>query len=66
MALPPQMAVPDEMRYEVFLLIESHQPSRTPMTMTPITETTVNSMPSLPLLSDSMRFMPNPRPTTDA
>ena len=34
--------------------------------MTPTTETTVNSIPSAPDWSDFCRFMPKPRPTTEA
>ena len=38
----------------------------TPITITPITETTVKIIPSEPDLRLSMRFMPKPRPTTEA
>ncbi len=65
-ALPPQMAVPDEMRYEVRPSIFMYLPSRMPTTITPITETIVKIMPSAPDWSDFWRFMPNPRPTTEA
>ena len=37
---------------------------RHPATITPMTDTTVNIIPSLPAARDSNRFIPNPSPTT--
>ena len=65
MALPPQIAVPDEIRYAVLRLRCIHQPTIMPMTITPKTDATVNIMPSLPDFSDSVTLIPNPSPTTD-
>ena len=42
------------------------RPSRVPMTITPITETMVKSIPSLPDSTAEYRFIPKPRPTTEA
>ena len=64
MALPPQIAVPELIRYESFGSKPIRRPTRQPTSITPVTETRVKSMPSLPASSDSYIFMPNPRPTT--
>ena len=36
-----------------------------PMSMVPITDIMVNSIPSLPDASEACRFMPKPKPTTE-
>ncbi len=65
-AEPPQMAVPDEMRYDALASILRYLPNRMPKNITNTTEAMVKSIPSAPDLSDSERFMPKPKPTTDA
>ena len=64
-ALPPHIAVPEEMRYDVFLLRCNQCPSKTPNAITPTTEAIVNNIPLLPDFSESTIFIPNPNPTTE-
>ena len=65
-ALPPQIAVPEEIRYDVLRFILSQCPINTPIIITPKTDAIVKSIPSLPDFNDSLTFMLNPRPTTEA
>ena len=64
-ALPPQMAVPDAIRYEDVRFTFSHLPIKMPDTITLTTENIVKSIPSLPDLTASVMCMPKPRPTTE-
>ena len=64
-ALPPHIAVPAEMRYDVLRSIISLFPRYIPRKSTLKTETIVNSIPSRPVCNDSWRFMPKPNPTTE-
>ena len=53
-ALPPQMAVPELIRYEVSRsVLSSLRPMNIPITRVPTTETMVKAMPLLPDASDS-------------
>ena len=65
-ALPPQMAVPDDMRYELFLDSLNAFPRAVPMHITPMTDIMVNSIPSLPVSTAEYRFIPKPNPMTDS
>ena len=65
MALPPQMAVPDAIRYEGIFPMLSHFPTIIPISITLTTENRVNSIPSEPALTESSKFIPNPKPTTE-
>ena len=65
-ALPPQIAVPEDMRYELLRESLKALPSRTPRHITPITDTIVNSMPSFPASIAECRFIPKPRPITES
>ena len=54
MALPPQIAVPELIRYEVSRFIfNNFRPMSIPITMVPTTETIVNIIPSLPDASEA-------------
>lgn len=64
-ALPPQMAVPDAIRYEDVRFTFSHLPIKIPDIITLTTENTVKSIPSLPALRASVMCMPKPSPTTE-
>ena len=66
MALPPQMAVPNEIRDDVRCGVLNSLPSRYPSAMVKLMLTAVYRKASLPVFSNSGRFMPKPRPTTEA
>jgi|GEM_PF-4899538 len=65
MALPPQMAVPELIKYPVFLSTFSFLAIQLPRNKVPATETMVKSMPSFPEASACCKFIPKPRPITD-
>lgn len=64
-ALPPHIAVPVDIKYAFLLFIFNNLPNKVPINNTPITETMVKIIPSLPVANDSCKFMPKPNPTTD-
>jgi hypothetical protein len=66
MALPPQMADPKEIRVEVRWGILNNLPNRYPKTMVKLMLMAVYKKASLPVLTSSGRFMPNPSPITEA
>jgi hypothetical protein len=65
-ALPPQMAVPVEIRNAGRARTDSNQPSRVPSSSANVMLMAVYTKPLLPALITSCRFIPKPRPTTAA
>jgi hypothetical protein len=65
MALPPQIAVPQEISWEIFLSIPKYFPIRRPRLIVIVIDATVNKKLSSPALKALNIFIPNPRPTTD-
>ena len=65
MALPPQIAVPQEIKCDVFLSVLSHFPKNVPKTNVLKIEKTVSKKPSLPAEIADEVFIPKPRPTTE-
>lgn len=65
MALPPQIAVPQETRWEVFLSTPNNFPNKVPSIKVPKIEMTVKIRPSLPAFKALCTFIPKPKPTTE-
>jgi hypothetical protein len=65
MALPPQIAVPQEISWEIFLSIPKYFPIRRPKVIVVVIEATVNKKLSSPALKALNIFIPKPSPTTD-
>ena len=65
MALPPQIAVPQEISWEIFLSIPKYFPMRRPSVIVVVIEATVNKKLSSPALKALNIFIPKPSPTTD-
>lgn len=65
MALPPQIAVPDEIRWEVLGSILNNLPRPYPSNKVVNMDMAENMIPSLPALMAVMQFIPKPKPTTD-
>ena len=64
-ALPPQMAVPIEIRKDISLLILRLFPTIYPNTRTIRIERTVSRIPSLLAFNAVPIFIPKPKPTTE-
>ena len=64
MALPPQIAVPDEIKYPNLRPTLKYLLNKTPPHITSITEKIVRKIPSDDDCRESMRFIPKPRPIT--
>ena len=65
MALPPQMAVPHEIKCDVFLSVLSHFPKSVPKIKVLKIENIVNKKPSFPAEIADVAFIPKPKPTTE-
>lgn len=65
-ALPPQIAVPDEISVDVFSATPNHLPTKYPRINVPKIDAIVKSIPSFPAWITAERFIPNPRRITDA
>jgi hypothetical protein len=65
MALPPHIAVPQEISWEIFLSIPKYFPIRRPRIRVVVMEATVNKKLSSPALKALNIFIPKPSPTTD-
>jgi hypothetical protein len=65
MALPPQMAVPQEIKWEVFLSILNHFPKNVPRIKVLKIDAIVKKKPSFPAEKALVTFIPNPNPTTE-
>jgi hypothetical protein len=66
MALPPQMAEPKEIRVDVRWGILNDLPNKYPIAKVKLILMAEYKNASLPVLRSSGKFMPNPRPTTEA
>lgn len=64
-ALPPQMAVPQEIRCEVFLSIFNHFPKNVPKINVLKMDAIVKKKPSFPAEKELETFIPKPKPTTE-
>ena len=64
-ALPPQMAVPQEIKCEVFFSMFNHLPIKLPKIKVLKIEPIVNKKPSFPADKALFTFIPKPSPTTD-
>ena len=65
MALPPQIAVPHEIKWDVFLSVLNHFPKSVPKISVQKIEKTVNKKPSFPAETALAAFIPKPNPTTE-
>src|SRR5947209_1497805 len=65
-ALPPQMAVPTEIKSAGVRSTENHLPSSSPEIMAKVIPAAVYRNPARPARSTSLRFMPKPSPTTES
>ena len=65
MALPPQIAVPQAIRWDVFLSITKHLPNKIPKTMVVTMEIIVKKKLVEPMDKALLTFIPKPNPTTD-
>lgn len=65
MALPPQIAVPHEIKCDVFFSVLSHFPNRKPNIKVLKIENIVNTNPSFPAENALAAFIPKPKPTTE-
>ena len=65
-ALPPHIAVPPEMRVLVCTSTFNNLPIHKPNPIVKAIENKVNINPVLPAINASWRFIPNPKPTTEA
>ena len=64
-ALPPQMAVPHEIKWDVFFSIFNHFPIKVPKIKVLKIEAIVNKKPSIPADKALFTFIPKPNPTTE-
>lgn len=64
-ALPPQIAVPHEIKCDVFLSVFNHFPKRKPKVIVLKIEKTVRAKPSFPAENAFEAFIPKPKPTTE-
>ena len=65
MALPPQIAVPHEIKCDVFLSVLNHFPNNVPKSKVLQIEKMVSRKPSFPAETTLDAFIPNPKPTTE-
>ena len=65
-ALPPHIAVPPEMRVLVCTSTFNNLPIHKPNPIVKAIENKVNTKPVFPAIKASCKFIPNPKPTTDA
>ena len=65
MALPPQMAVPQEIKCDVFLSVLSHFPKNVPNINVLKIENIVSKKPSFPAEIAAVAFIPKPKPITE-
>ena len=65
MALPPQIAVPEDIKVDAFLFIFSILPNIIPKIRVEVIDISVNKKPSLPTLAASIIFIPKPNPITE-
>lgn len=65
MALPPQMAVPQEIRCEVFFSIFNHFPKNVPKINVLKIDAIVKKKPSFPAEKALVTFIPKPKPMTE-
>lgn len=65
MALPPQIAVPQEISWEIFLSTPKYFPIKSPSVIVVVIDTIVNKKLSSPALKALKTFIPKPSPTTD-
>lgn len=65
MALPPQIAVPQEIKCDVFFSVLNHFPNKVPNIKVLNIENTVSRKPSFPAESAAVAFIPKPKPTTE-
>src|SRR5207248_10593614 len=66
MALPPQIAVPTEIKYDELRCTPKALPNNQPTPSAKAIPHSVYTNPDAPALSTWCRFIPNPRPTTEA
>jgi hypothetical protein len=64
-ALPPQMAVPTEIKKDKGLSILRNFPAKYPRIITEKILITVSIKPDFPASRASLNFIPNPKPTID-
>lgn len=64
-ALPPQMAVPHEIKCDVFFSVFNHFPKSVPKISVQKIEKTVSKKPSFPAEIADEAFIPKPKPTTE-
>ena len=65
MALPPQIAVPQEIKCDVFRSVLSHFPKNVPIINVLNIEKMVSKKPSFPAEKAVVEFIPNPNPITE-
>lgn len=65
MALPPQIAVPHEIRWDVFFSILNHFPKNVPKIKVLKIDAMVKKKPSFPADNALLTFIPKPKPTTE-
>jgi len=63
-ALPPQIAVPEDIKCDILLFNFNNLPIKNPTIITMKMDVIVNVNPSFPIDNVSLIFIPNPNPTT--
>ena len=65
MALPPQIAVPQAIKWDVFLSMDNHLPNKNPTPIVVTIDTKVNVKLVDPIAKVLVTLIPKPNPTTD-